>query len=344
MAPAKRSVKSDAAVAAKAHEALDKVADAQAIVPAPRRQQQQGKLPVLVQFPIAAALSFALASLGYSIVGEVSKGELVSVFRAQDTWGHLAILAGWRITELAVAWFGNMDSLDVAMMDLLSHAPSLYLLATFYSLSPRTAASALVVDVVSAAVPFALMRPLSEIHRPSAKSGNRELIDLPMLLYTAALSTGIYTVVLALSLRLVLPRILVVYFSGLPSVEPAYSATYGAVLPVTGVLGAAASLFIFAPFATTGKSKEDDKLGKFDPVEATLGETVRWNLWGYTAKTKVVIRRTAAAAFVTGVNTYLACTMTISGVDSTGATAYAAVWVVAALSTGLGLGLVGSGD
>ncbi len=26
--------------------------------------------------------------------------------------------------ELAVAWFGNMDSLDVAMMDLLSHAPS----------------------------------------------------------------------------------------------------------------------------------------------------------------------------------------------------------------------------
>lgn len=26
--------------------------------------------------------------------------------------------------ELAVAWFGNMDSLDVAMMDLLSLAPS----------------------------------------------------------------------------------------------------------------------------------------------------------------------------------------------------------------------------
>lgn len=203
--------------------------------------------------------------------------------------------------------------------------------------------SALVVDVVSAAVPFALMRPLSEIHRPG-KGGNRELIDLPMQLYTAALSTGIYTVILALSLRLVLPRILVVYFSGLPSVEPAYSATYTAVLPVTGVLGAAASLFIFAPFATTGKSKEDDKLGKFDPVDATLGQTVRWNLWGYTAKTKVVIRRTAVAAFVTGVNTYLACTMTISGIESTGAVAYAAVWVVAALSTGLGLGLVGGGS
>ncbi|KAL3964715.1 hypothetical protein ACCO45_001719 [Purpureocillium lilacinum] len=106
MAPAKRSAKSDAAVAAKAHEALDKVADAQAVVPALRQQQQQGKLPVALQFPIAAALSFALASLGYSIVGEV------------------AILAGWRIIELAVAWFGNMDSLDVAMMDLLSHAPS----------------------------------------------------------------------------------------------------------------------------------------------------------------------------------------------------------------------------
>ena len=104
MAPAKRNAKSDAAVAAKAHEALDKVADATAVTPSRRKQQQDqtsaqpgAKLPVAVQFPIAAALSFALASLGYSIVGEVSKGELVSVMRAQDTWGQVAVLAGWRM-------------------------------------------------------------------------------------------------------------------------------------------------------------------------------------------------------------------------------------------------------
>lgn len=117
-------------------------------------------------------------------------------------------------------------------------------------------------------------------------------------------------------------------------------ATYAAVLPVTLLFGAAASNFIFAPFATTGKAKEDDRIGEFDPASASLGETVEMNLWGYTAKTKVAIRRTAVACFVTAINTYLACTMTIYGIDSTGAGSYAGVWVFAVLCSGLGLGLV----
>lgn len=100
-------------------------------------------------------------------------------------------------------------------------------------------------------------------------------------------------------------------------------------------------MFIFAPFAAQGKVPEDEKLKDFDPATATLGETVYANVWGYTAKTKVVIRRTAVAVAVTAINTYLACTMTIYGISSAGATAYAAVWAFAALCTGLGLGLVG---
>lgn len=204
-----------------------------------------------------------------------------------------------------------------------------------------TAASALIVDVTSAAVPFYLLRPLSAVHKPGAKVHNRELVDVPLQVYTTALATTIYTVTLVLSLRLILPGILVLHFSGLPTLEPAYSASYATVLPVTLAFGAAASVFIFAPFATTGKAKEDEKLNEFDPVSASLGETVWWNTWGYTAKTKVIIRRTAIAALVTGVNTYLASTMTIYGVEPVGAAAYASVWVFAAICTGVGLGLVG---
>lgn len=211
----------------------------------------------------------------------------------------------------------------------------------FYSLSPATALSALAVDIVSASVPFYFLRPLSAVHRHAASLPNRELVDLPLQLLTTALSTGIYTVTLVLSLRFVLPRILVLYFSGLPTVEPAYTASYATVLPVTLLFGAAASTFIFAPFATTGKAKEDDKISQFDPAAASLGQTVWWNFWGYTAKTKVVIRRTAITTLVTGVNTYLACSKTINGVDPAGASAYAAVWVFAALCTGVGLGMVG---
>lgn len=123
--------------------------------------------------------------------------------------------------------------------------------------------------------------------------------------------------------------------------EPAYGATYTEVLPVTVLLGLAASTFIFSPFATTGKAKEDAEIEKFDPVSASLGQTVWWNFWGYTAKTKVVIQRTAMAIFLTGVSTYLGCTRTIYGVESIGAAAYAAVWVAGAFFTGVGLGLVG---
>ena len=112
-------------------------------------------------------------------------------------------------------------------------------------------------------------------------------------------------------------------------------------IPVTLAFGIAASVFIFAPFAATGPAPEDKSLQKFDPSNATLAETVRANFWGYTAKTKVVIKRTAVAVFVTAVNTYLACTMTIYGIQSAGAAAYAGVWAFAALCTGLGLGLVG---
>lgn len=125
------------------------------------------------------------------------------------------------------------------------------------------------------------------------------------------------------------------------TVEPAYDATYAAVLPATVLFGLAASTFIFAPFATTGKAKEDDSIAEFDPVEATLGETVWWNVWGYTAKTKVVIRRTIVAMLVSSIKTYLSCTLTVYGIESTGAVVYAAVWAFAALCTGVGLGFVG---
>jgi hypothetical protein len=45
---------------------------------------------------------------------------------------------------------------------------------------------------------------------------------------------------------------------------------------------------------------------------------------------------------VSGVNTFLQVFMTVEGVDAMGAAAYASVWVVAALLTGVSLGVVGA--
>lgn len=132
------------------------------------------------------------------------------------------------------------------------------------------------------------------------------------------------------------------YFTGVATLVPAYEASYTTVLPVTIIFGLAASTFIYAPFAATGKTKEDDKIDEFDPVSASLGQTVWWNFWGYKTKTKVVIRRTVVAIAVSAINTYLACTMTIYGVEPRGAIAYAGVWAFAALWAGIGLGFAGS--
>ena len=123
---------------------------------------------------------------------------------------------------------------------------------------------------------------------------------------------------------------------------PAYTASYAAIIPITLLFGAAASTFIFAPFVTTGRARDDDKIGEFDPAEATLGQTLVWNVWGYTAKTKVVIRRTLVSMLVTGVNTYISLRLNLYGVESAGALAYSAVWVFATLCTGLGLRFVGA--
>ena len=215
---------------------------------------------------------------------------------------------------------------------------------TFYNLNPWTAGSALLVDALSSALPFYLLRPLSVVHTAGVASlPGRELVDIGLQLYTTAFSTAVYTVSIILSLRFLLPKVFVLYFSGIPSVEPAYTASYATIIPVTLLFGAAASTFIFAPFVTAPRATaEDARLSEFDPANATFGQTLEWNIWGFTVKTKIVIQRTAFTMVITAVNTYLSLTLNIYGVEPNGAVAYATVWVAAALCTGLGLRFVGA--
>jgi cytoskeletal protein RodZ len=105
MAPTKRSTKSDAAPAVKVEEiaadikttAIAKKKDAVAKVAEAVPEAESGTLPSVTQFPLTVALSFALSTLGSMIVSQVSKGELESLTRSQDTWGEVAILAAWKM-------------------------------------------------------------------------------------------------------------------------------------------------------------------------------------------------------------------------------------------------------
>lgn len=97
-----------------------------AAAPAERRST----LPPVLQFPLVAILSFSISSLGYSFINEFTAGELATVMRTLETPRELGIMTAWRLTELALGWFANFDSIDLAALNLLSHSPTVSLRAS----------------------------------------------------------------------------------------------------------------------------------------------------------------------------------------------------------------------
>ncbi|KAJ2906840.1 hypothetical protein MKZ38_010338 [Zalerion maritima] len=306
-------------------------------------------VPPVLHFPLVAVGSLCIMSMGYSVVREYtgSAAEYVSVTRPLATWGEVALLASWRIFELALGWYGNFDSYDLAALAALSHGPTLYLLHAFYGISLSTTISSLFVEILSTFVPFRLLRSVSDPHSvhpsESLAAPNKAVIsDHLIQLLTTGLAAGIYGVTILAAFSTYLPTCLVLYFKNIPSIEAAHVLSVAPLVPVMVLFGLASRVYIFTPSAAQGVTEADAKADKFDPVQANLKETLRWNLWGWHTSTKVGIKRTAVAALMSGVHTTLQLVYGIKGIEATGAAAYAAVWVVAAVVTGFGLGAVGS--
>ncbi|KAJ4292321.1 hypothetical protein N0V88_005953 [Collariella sp. IMI 366227] len=310
----------------------------------PSSKHARARLPGPVRFALAVVLSFALSTLGRSFVDTYSQNEVGTITREENSQAEFG---------LALAWFGDYDGFDVAALALLSHVTLMrmiqtFLLSVFYGIRPLTAGAYLAVDVVSAFWPFLLLRRLSGAHSAAPGVPNRDIVaDRGIQVLTSLQSALIYSVVLFLGSRYLLPNSLVLYFQGIPTIMPATDAAFlGLGSPVTQVLsllcGLAARSFIFTPTVTTPQTSEDQKNAEFDPVNATLGQTLAWNLWGYTTRTKVSLIRTAVAMLFTAVGTYLDTALVIKGVEPCGATVYAGLWVIAALVTGLSLRYTGS--
>lgn len=94
---------------------------APALAPA---QRPTSTLPSVLKFPLIAVLSFSISSLGYSFINEFTRGELGTILRTLDTSRDVYVMTGWRLTELAIGWFGNFDWLDLAALNFLSHSPT----------------------------------------------------------------------------------------------------------------------------------------------------------------------------------------------------------------------------
>jgi len=301
------------------------------------------KIPRILRFPLVVLLSLTLSSLLYTAAAEYTTGDLAGISKRLDQWWEIGTLVGWRTFELGLGWFADYDGYDLASLTLLCHGPPIYLLGAFYKIQPWTVLSSLLIDVLTTYIPFRLLRPLSRAHSASAFSTsvsvpNREIVtDLSISTITALLASVIYSTTVYTASATFLPFYLVTYFDGITSLEAVYTASPISLLPITFLFGLASKSFIFTPAAATPTIQP-----KFNPVTASLWETLAYNVWGYSTRTKVVIKRTVALVIISGINTLVQSFITVEGVEIIGAIAYSVVWSTAAGVTGLVLGFVGS--
>ena len=204
------------------------------------------------------------------------------------------------------------------------------------------------IDMLVTYLPFRFFRPLLPTHTtepPKGAVSNRSVInDWEVSVYNSLLAAGIYGLVVYGSFATWLPVYLVTHFDGLRDISGAHDARLPFLIASFVPVGIAAKSFLFTP-ATGAKSDLGDiKAKSFNPETATLAETVEYNVWGYSKRTRTMITRTGTLAAVTFLNTWLQGAVTLEGAESAGPAGWAAIWASGAILTGTAFWWVGHVD
>lgn len=189
------------------------------------------------------------------------------------------------------------------------------------------------------------MRNPSAIHRNVISKdtvANRSVIsDTSVRVYTSILAAAIYGVVVFGSFGSWLPVYLVLHFDGLRDISAAHSAALPKLIALSLPVGHAAREFIFTPSTGSRPDSFDDQIASFNPETATLRETFLYNIWGYSKRTRTLIKRTFILAAITGIHNWLEAYIAIEGTEIFGAAGWSAVWALAAIVTGTAFWWVG---
>ncbi|KAI4202806.1 MAG: hypothetical protein LQ350_002304 [Teloschistes chrysophthalmus] len=299
---------------------------------------QPSKIPNVLRFPTLVLASMALSSLLYSVNSQFGTGDLATVMKRRDEWWEIGGLLAWKSMELAIGWWGEYDAWDVVNLTALSHMPYLYLLTTFYTVRPTTMWSGIFIDILSIYVPFSLMRDSSPVHRAGASKdevANRSIVnDIPVMIYTSILAAIVYGLVVYGSFHLWIPEFLIVHFDGLKDLGGANEASFPMIIVAFVMSGIAAQSFLFIPALGAKPDAHDLKMAEFDPETATFGETLWWNVWGYSKRSRTLIKRTATLALTTAMQTGLRTYITVAGVELVGASGWAAMWAAISILVG----------
>jgi hypothetical protein len=234
---------------------------------------------------------------------------------------------------------------DMASLTLQTRLPFYYLLTTFYDISFLTSGLCLMFDVISAALPFYMLRRRIPAHDPDAPAGsvtNRSIIqDFPIFLLTTIFAASVYSVIVYTSFATWLPVYMVTHFDDVKSFKAAHAAQLPALVLTFFPIGWAARTFLFAPATGAQTNLGDIRAKAFNPETATLSEHVQHNFWGWSKGTKVLIQRAIVLATMVGLTTWIRVWKTIEGSEGWGAAGWAGLWAFASLVNGLALRWVG---
>jgi hypothetical protein len=199
--------------------------------------------------------------------------------------------------------------------------------------------------VLALALPFWLLRAKAPAHNaraPKSAVPNKAIInDASIIALNVVLAASIYGVAVYGSFATWLPSFLVSHFDAIPSFESAHNALWFTLGLRAIALGWSAHVFLFAPSTAARPNLADVKQAGFNPETATLGETFVHNVWGWSMRTKVLLKRLSVLLAMQGANSWLRTFVTIEGAESTGAAGWAAMWVVASAIVGGVFGWVG---
>ncbi len=241
--------------------------------------------------------------------------------------------------------FIQSADIDLAALTILTHGPYFFFLTTFYDITPTTSLSCLAVDALALALPFRLLRPKAPAHNAAAPTSavpNKSIIqDASVKALNIVLAASIYGVAVYTSLTTWLPSFLIAHFDGLRSFDAAHTAFFPWLVLAAIPLGWSARLFLFDPSTAARPSLRDAKTAAFNPETATLGETFVHNIWGWSVRTKILLKRMAVLLVMQGANSWLRTFVTIEGAESAGAAGWAALWVAASAIVGTAYEWVG---
>lgn len=197
---------------------------------------------------------------------------------------------------------------------------------------------------MSTFLPFYLLRQFKSFRL--ATSPDAVTSDTTITTLTTFLSSLLYTLpYLLLTSTGILPTFLATHFNGLRTLEAAHAATLPGIALLLLPLGWAATSFFFLPAAHPLASSGPTSVTlPFDPVTASLGQTLHRNIFWHLympARTQEATKRIVVAYLLTVGYTAFWSWMEVDGVEPLGALGWASVWGLGSLLTGSILGWVG---